>query len=154
MKGLSLTITMTLLGIAIAPPPAEAKPVTLRPAAVVAQHSRYQDAEAVWKRISIRNPGNAKAYYNLGITQANQQKWQEAVDSYQQAIAIEPNFVHAYCNLGRAQAKLEQYQAAAQSYRHALSLNPRESLAEEMLNELKIIARGNGIDLALVLEQS
>ena len=153
MKGTSLAVVITLIGFTTAPQLAEAKPTVLRPAAVSAQHSRYQEAETVWQRISVGNPHSAEAYYNLGIAQANQLKWQDAIDSYEQAIAIDPDFVHAYCNLGRAQAKLEQYQAAAQSYRHALALDPKESLAEEMLDELKIIARGSGIDLALVLEQ-
>ncbi len=154
MKGISLAVAASLLGVTIAPQLAEARPTTsLRPAAVSAQSSRYQEAEAVWQRILVLNPSNAEAYYNLGIAQANQRKWQAAIDSYEQAIAIDPDFVHAYCNLGRAQAKLEQFQAAALSYQQALTLDPQDPLAEELLSELKIIARGRNVDLALVLER-
>ena len=154
MKGISLAI-VSLLALMVAPVAAEARPTAdLRPEAIAAQHSRSREAEAVWQRILVHQPSSAEAYYNLGIAQANQQKWQAAVDSYEQAIAIDPDFVHAYCNLGQAQAKLQQYQAAAHSYRQAMALDPRESLAEEMLNELEIIAEGNGIDLAALPEQS
>lgn len=155
MKGLSLAIAVSLLGFVSAPRVAGAKPAAvLRPAAVAAQQARSREAEVVWQRISVRNPGNAEAYYNLGIAQANQQKWLEAVDSYEQAIAINPDFVYAHLQLGRAQVKVEQYQAAAQSYRRVLALDPQESLAKELMDELKIISRGHGVDLALVPEES
>lgn len=154
MKGLSLAVVVSLLGLTAVPQLAQASPDAPRPAAVAAQRSRYQDAEAVWQRIILRNPDSSAAYYNLGIAQANQQNWEAAIDSYGQAIALEPDFVSAYFNLGRAQTKLEQYQAAAQSYRRVLALAPQESLAAEMLNELKVLVQRSGIDLAVLVEQS
>lgn len=153
MKGLSLAVLVSLLGLTALPQLAQASPESLRPAAVEAQDSRYQDAEAVWQRISQRNPESSEAYYNLGVAQANQRKWEAAIDSYGQAIALDPDFAHAYFNLGRAQAKLERNQAAAQSYRRALALDPQDSLAAEMLNELKVFAQSSGIDLAVLVEQ-
>jgi len=152
MKGISLAIVVTLLGVTTAPQLAEAKPVALRSAAVAAQQSRYQEAEAVWQRISVKDPSSAQAYYNLGIAQANQLKWEAAIDSYEQAIAIDANFAHAFCNLGQAQAKLGQYEAAAQSYRQVLALDPREGLAAEMLSELEVLARSSGVDLAVLVQ--
>lgn len=154
MKGISLAIAVSLLGCVALPQAVLAKPSVLLPAAVSAQNNRYEEAEALWLRIAQRNSESADAYYNLGIAQANQQKWSEAMQSYEQAIAINPEFVHAHIQLGRAQVKVEQYQAAAQSYQRALALDPQESLAEELLDELKIISRGSGIDLALGLEES
>lgn len=155
MKGISLAIAFSLLGgMTVMPQAAQAKPGVLLPAAVSAQHNRYEEAEAVWQRIAQRNPESSDAYYNLGIAQANQQKWEAAIDAYGQAIAINPDFVHAYLHLGRAQVKMGRFQAAAQSYQRALALDPQERLAEELLDELEIIARGNGIDLALVLGES
>ncbi len=154
MKGISLAILVSFLGLTAAPQLAQANPDLLRPAAVAAQHSRYQEAEAVWQRISVRNPASAEAYYNLGIAQTNQQKWEAAIESYGQAIVLEPDFVHAYFNLGQAQARLGRYQAATQSYRRVLALDPQEGWAEELLAELEIIARGSGIDWAILIEQS
>ncbi len=154
MKGISLAVVISLLGVTAGPQLAHASPDSLNPAAVAAQHSRYQDAEAVWQRILMRSPGSAEAYYNLGIAQANQQKWEVAIESYGQAIALEPDFAHAHFNLGQAQTKLGQYQAAAQSYGRVLALDPQESVAQEMLNELEVLAKRSGIDLAILVEQS
>lgn len=154
MKGISLAIVISLLGLTAGPQLAQASPDSLNPSAVVAQHSRYQDAEAVWQRILMRSPVSAEAYYNLGIAQANQQKCEVAIESYGQAIALEPDFAHAHFNLGQAQTKLGQYQAAAQSYGRVLALDPQESIAQEMLNELEVLAQRSGIDLAILVEQS
>jgi tetratricopeptide (TPR) repeat protein len=155
MKGISLAIAISLLSCTAVAQTAQARgKETIRPQAELAQMSRYQEAEVVWQRLAVQNPSNAEVHYNLGIALANQQKWQAAIDSFEQAIAINPKFVHAYCNLGRAQTKLEQYQAAAQSYRQALAFDPTESLAKELLDELKIIARGRGVDLAVLSLQS
>ena len=152
MKGISLAVVISLLGLTAVPQLVQASPDSLRPAAVAAQHSRYQEAEAVWQRILMRNSGSAEAYYNLGIAQANQQKWEAAIDSYGQAIALNPDFVQAYFNLGLAQAKLERYQSAVQSYSRVLVLAPQDSLAKEVLNELNIVAQHSGMDLAFLVE--
>ena len=154
MKGISLAVVISLLGLTAGAQLAQASPNSLRPGAVAAQHSRHQEAEAVWQRILMRNPVSAEAYYNLGIAQTNQQKWEAAIESYGQAIVLEHNFVHAYFNLAQAQTKLGQYQAAAQSYSRVLALNPQESFAQEMLNELEVLAQRSGIDLAILVEQS
>ena len=153
MKRVSLAIVVSLLGFTLAPQLAQAQPTMLRPNAVSPNH-RYQEAEVVWQRILMQNPDSAQAYYNLGIAQANQSKWQAAIKSYEQAIAIDPNFVHAYCNLGQAQAQQEQYQAAAQSFRRALTLDPQENLAKELLNDLESTAQSRGLDLAIRSESS
>ncbi len=152
MKYFSLATVVALLGVLAVPPWALASPGSLRPAAVEAQKSRYQDAEAVWQRISTRHPESFEAYYNLGIAQANQQKWVAAIDSYSQAIALNPDLIQAYFNLGRAQAKLERYQSAVQSYSRVLVLAPQDRLAEEVRKELNIVAQHSGIDLAILVE--
>lgn len=154
MKGLSLAILVSLLGVIAVPQLAQAGPAGVSTAAVEAQQGRYQDAEVVWQRIARRNPESAEAYYNLGVAQANQQKWEAAIDSYGQAIALNSDFVPAHFNLGRAQAKLERYEAASRSYGRVLALDPQDSLAAEMLNELRVFAQSQGIDLAVLVEQA
>ena len=41
------------------------------------------------------------AYYNLGITLAKQEKYEEAIAAYEKAIQLNPQYASAYNNLGK-----------------------------------------------------
>jgi predicted O-linked N-acetylglucosamine transferase (SPINDLY family) len=75
------------------------------------------------KALAIR-PGNAGAYYNMGIVLQDQGKLKEAIEAYKKALAIKPDYADAYYNMGivlQDQSKLEE---AIETYIKVLSIKP------------------------------
>ena len=58
------------------------------------------EAETAFKAALERNPGNAIAGNELGITERKLGKFAEAEAAYQRTIAADPNYAPAYLNLG------------------------------------------------------
>ncbi len=64
------------------------------------QGSHLLEAETAFKTALERNPANAIAGNELGITERKLGKFAEAEAAYQRTIAAEPNYAPAYLNLG------------------------------------------------------
>ncbi|MFN6153736.1 MAG: tetratricopeptide repeat protein, partial [Dolichospermum sp.] len=62
--------------------------------------------------------------YNLGNTQYNLQKYQEAIASYNKAIRYKPNHYESWYSKGNAWLNLQQYQQAIASYDKAIEYKP------------------------------
>ncbi len=83
-----------------------------------------EHAERCW-RLAIRlAPGEAQAWYNLGLLLAGQQRTTEAVDCYRQAILLKPGNAAAHNNLGLLLAANGRRIEAENCYRQALAGDP------------------------------
>ena len=64
------------------------------------------------------------AINDLGITQARQNRLDDAVATYRQAIAIKPNFAEAYNNMGNALRNASRFDESIECYLKALEYKP------------------------------
>ena len=53
-------------------------------------------------RREVERGGDARAWYNLGNTLGEQQRFDEAIAAYRRAVALQPSLLPAQANLGRA----------------------------------------------------
>src|SRR3989449_1532175 len=75
----------------------------------------------------------AKKYYNQGLQQASQGKYEEGAESLRKAIEIRPKFPEAYHLLGIVYANGQRRLSdAAEAFKKAIELNP--SFAEAFYN--------------------
>jgi Flp pilus assembly protein TadD len=64
-------------------------------------NSRYDEAIDGFRKVLARNPGNAEAYYNLGLIYENKNDVDEARAMYEKALAIEDEYKLAREHLNR-----------------------------------------------------
>jgi type IV pilus assembly protein PilF len=89
--------------------------------------SKPAEAQAEFQKAIELDPTYAEALTNLGVTLAQQGKWEEAIVAYRKAISlpIYPTPEVAYANLGWAYLNLGKQREAEESYRTAVQLQPR-----------------------------
>ncbi len=64
------------------------------------QQGKTTEAEAIWRSLAKANPTDAEAYANLGLLEARQQHYKEAVPLYRKALALNPSMPGLRLNLG------------------------------------------------------
>lgn len=64
-------------------------------------NSRYDEAIDEFKKVLAANPGNAEAYYNLGLIYENKNKIDEARSMYEKALAIDNDYKLAREHINR-----------------------------------------------------
>ncbi len=72
-------------------------------------------------------PGDAKAWYNLGIAYGKSDQLLKAIEAYQQAIRINPEYTNAWYNLGIAYDDSNQFPKAIEAYQQAIRINPQDA---------------------------
>lgn len=55
-------------------------------------NSKYDEAVGELKKVLEINPGNAEAYYNLGLIYENKNQVEEARKMYEKALSIDNNY--------------------------------------------------------------
>lgn len=81
------------------------------------------------KNIVELDPGNAKAWNNMGSAFYNRHEYEESLKSYDKAIDLEPKFPIALCNKGVVLGKLGKYDEAIECYEAAIRFNPQHAKA-------------------------
>ncbi len=82
----------------------------------------YEGAEISIKIYLEHVPFNSCAWVKLGIAQARQLKYEEAVSSYDKALELDPISCEAYINRGDTFINLGEYEKALDDYNHAIAL--------------------------------
>jgi tetratricopeptide (TPR) repeat protein len=78
----------------------------------------YSDADKWFSVVTVQNPNDANAWYLLGRTKYNEERYREAVSNFEQALLLRPKYIEAENNLGlslRGLTKLDQAKAAFQT---------------------------------------
>jgi tetratricopeptide (TPR) repeat protein len=92
------------------------------------QQGKYPEAQSVWKSVVKAQPGNALAYAHLGLLEARQEHYPEAVTYYKKAqgLAQSQNTVipQLNLNLGLALFKSSSFADAAQLFEGELKKHP------------------------------
>lgn len=64
------------------------------------QQGKNAEAEVAWRALLKRQPADAEAYANLGLLEARQERYAEAIPLYRKALALNPTIPGLRLNLG------------------------------------------------------
>ena len=85
---------------------------------------QYDKAITELKKVIESNPGNASAYFYLGMAYDNQENYDLAVAALDKAIELDPEFPGAYNNRGWVYLKTAHYTRAIADFSKEIELNP------------------------------
>jgi tetratricopeptide (TPR) repeat protein len=94
---------------------------------------RPAEAEAVMTEAILNHKRDEILYYNLGLSQLNQKKWDQAWASLMTASEINPTRSQTQNDLGVIQFNLKNYPEAIARFKKALELEPGNLLAAKNL---------------------
>ena len=88
------------------------------------QQGRNAEAEAAWLEISKQQPSNPEPYAHLGLLEARQEHYPDAIRYYRKAFAIAPAMPGLRLNLGLAHFKNGDYKQAIAMFEPVLKQKP------------------------------
>jgi predicted O-linked N-acetylglucosamine transferase (SPINDLY family) len=88
------------------------------------QSGRLAEAEAIFRKILVKEPRNSEALHLLGIILGEGGQLESAAQLMRQAIAIRPRVAAYHCNLGETYRKQKKFDEAIASLRHSIQLDP------------------------------
>ena len=91
------------------------------------QQGRIAEAEAAWRALSQAQPSNPEAFAHLGLLEAHQEHYTEAVAFYCKAMALDPTMPRLQFNLGLAYFKQGEFKDALQQFTPLLKTQPPAS---------------------------
>ncbi len=91
------------------------------------QEGKVVEAEAGWRSLLSSQPDDAEAYAHLGLLEARQARYKEAIVLYHRALSLSPNMPSLRLNLGLAYFKAGDLQAAIQTFEPLLKSEPESS---------------------------
>lgn len=123
--GLGLGLAAIAAGCLAQTPPA---PNQLRQTALaLEQQGKNAEAETAWRALMKTHPTNPEPYGHLGLLEARQQHYKEAVPFYRKALAMNPNVPGLRLNLGLALFKGGDLKAAIPEFTLLLKHAPPNS---------------------------
>ncbi|HEV8586883.1 MAG TPA: tetratricopeptide repeat protein [Methylomirabilota bacterium] len=84
----------------------------------------YEQARVWLERALAVNPDHWRALYNYGVTNANLERWPEALAAYRKALVISPNDAKLHANVGWTLIRLGQEAEAERELTIAVRLDP------------------------------
>ncbi len=93
-------------------------------AGTVAANRVFRSERAVWQRAVSMDPGNARAWNNLGLALANAGEAEQGQAKIEHAIELNAAYADAWYNLGTLQGRDGRLASAEASFRRALTLRP------------------------------
>lgn len=96
-------------------------------AVALEKQGRLSEAEAAWQAIAKTHPGNAEAYAHLGLLEAHQEHYKEAVPFYRKALALNPKMPELRLNLGLAFFKAGDLRSSVAIFEPLLQAVPKGS---------------------------
>ena len=132
-----LTLTMTLVMAARCPGQAASTPDQQRQRAIsLEQEGKNAEAEDAWRLYLKAHPSNAEPYAHLGLLEARQEHYKEAVPLYRKALALNPALPGLRLNLGLALFKSGEMKQAIVEFKALLQRQPPASPEAQRLTIL------------------
>jgi tetratricopeptide (TPR) repeat protein len=97
---------------------------TRQNALALESQGQFAEAEQAWQQIAEKGPRNAEAFAHLGLLEARQQNYGQAITWYRRALALDPSYPGLEMNLGLALFKAERFQEAIQPFTAELKKHP------------------------------
>jgi len=93
------------------------------------QQGKTTEAESAWRALLKTHPSSAEAYAHLGLLEARQEHYKEAVPLYRKALALNPSVPGLRLNLGLALFKGGELKEALPEFQRLLkgAANPDEN---------------------------
>ena len=91
------------------------------------QEGKVSEAEAAWKSLLNTRPNDAEAYAHLGLLEARQEHYEEAIALDRKALSLNPSFPNLRLNLGLSLFKAGNLQSAIQTFEGLLKGEPDSS---------------------------
>jgi Flp pilus assembly protein TadD len=121
---------------------------------VYAAHGNLPEAEQLWRKAAILDPGNTACRTNLATLYQRNRRQREAVEICEQLRALEPDNPVRYLNLGILRARLRQFDAAEQALRKACELAPRRSDGYRLLAQIRLDRNEGGAETMELARQA
>lgn len=100
------------------------------------QRGQIPEAETAWRAILNTHPSDAEAYAHLGVLEASQQHFAEAVPLYRKALALNPAIPGLRLDLGLSQFKSGDLKEAIQTFTLLLKSETTSSPEAQRLTTL------------------
>ena len=91
------------------------------------QTGQYAESESEWHKLLTLHPASAEAYAHLGLLEARQEHYKEAVPLYRKALALDPRMPGLRLNLGLSLFKSGAMKEAIVTFTPLLKSLPPES---------------------------
>ena len=88
------------------------------------QQGRNAEAEQAWQSLAQGNPQNAEAFAHLGLLEARQERYDEAIANYRKALALNPALPGLQMNLGLALFKAKDFKESIKPFTSELTKHP------------------------------
>ena len=91
------------------------------------QEGRISEAEAAWKSLLKQQPNHSEAYAHLGLLEARQEHYTQAIVFYRKALALNPNMPAVRLDLGLSLFKSGDLRGAIGAFETVLRAAPKSS---------------------------
>ena len=115
---------LVALGLAVATEPLNADMANALGAALAASGGREAEARAAFRRAVDLDASYAEAWRNLGLLEAQLERWRPAADALRIATNLEPDSAGSFYRLGVSLARLSEHEESVGAYRSAIQLEP------------------------------
>lgn len=99
-----------------------------QPQAPMGQMQPQHDPK-ILQDIVQKDPGNLKAWIELGNIQMDAGRFTEAIDAYQKALALDPNNVDVRVDMGTCYRNTGKPDIALKEFRKAVEINPNHAMS-------------------------
>jgi tetratricopeptide (TPR) repeat protein len=113
----------------------------------------FTDADKWFTKLVEWTPQDAQAWYDLGRTKYNENRFEEAINAFKQVLQLDAANVKAEDNLGLSYAALERNEEAIAAYKRAIALQEQFTSkdAGPYLDYATLLTDANSPDVALPL---
>jgi tetratricopeptide (TPR) repeat protein len=120
-----------VLGLSLAMSPARSQTAagegTRQNAFALEQHGNNAEAETAWRAVLKNHPADSEAFAHLGLLEAHQEHYRDAVTFYRKALALNPAMPGLRLNLGLALFKGGELKGAVRNFEILLRTEPSSS---------------------------
>ena len=102
----------------------------------LARQGKIAEAEAEWKELAKQHPASPEPLAELGLLEAHQEHYAQAIGWYKKAMALSPDMPRLRFNLGLAYFKADEYREALEQLRPLLKTEPADSEEAQRLTIL------------------
>jgi tetratricopeptide (TPR) repeat protein len=94
----------------------------IREADIALYESRIEKARELFEKAAELNPENEEAWYGIGVTYMNREKYQTAIEYFGKAIELNAGYTDAFYNRGQAYFYLGEVYRACDDWHIAYDL--------------------------------
>lgn len=88
------------------------------------QQGQNAEAERAWQSVARSNPQNAEAFAHLGLVEARQNRYDDAIENYRKALTLNPSLPGLQMNLGLALFKAKDFKNSIKLFAAELKKHP------------------------------